>query len=317
MIPHLRGREKDLEPFGWSQEHAEWVAMVCLNSGVFTRTQYSAFFNAHPQQAARFVQSLVNLKLAVEEPIPVIRPQNRTRACRITGKGIYRALEIPNIRHRRFADPAVYIRRLLSLDYVIERPDLHWLPTEDEKVEFCTYYGVPLNLLPQRIYGGAAGNVVHYFHLTLPVAGGAVCTFVYIDPGNDTATEMRHWGQTHEHVWARLRKRGIQIHVAAVGVNPDADDRAHNVLDGWARDRKGIRAGSWREEELREEFAEVSRAIDHPDPKTLERYGGFHQTSLRYLELKDLLAKPLPYKIRIDTFEISRSRRIYPEGVRI
>ena len=203
MIAHLRGREKDLEPFGWSQEHAEWVAMVCLNSGMFTRAQYSAFFNAHPQQAARFVQSLVNLKLAVEEPIPVIRPQNRTRACRITDKGIYQALEIPNIRHRRFADPAVYIRRLLSLDYVIERPDLHWLPTEDEKVEFCTYYGVPLNLLPQRIYGGAAGNVVHYFHLTLPVAGGAVCTFVYIDPGNDTATEMRHWGQTHEHVWAR------------------------------------------------------------------------------------------------------------------
>ncbi len=317
MIPHLRGREKDLEPFGWSQEHAEWVAMVCLHGGVFTRTQYSAFFNAHPPQAARFVQSLVARKLAVEEPIPVIRPQNRTRACRITDKGIYRALEIPNIRHRRFADPAVYIRRLLSLDYVIERPDLHWLPTEDEKVAFCTHYGVPLNRLPQRIYGGAAGNVIRYFPLKLPIAAGTESTFVYVDPGNDTATELRHWGQAHEHVWSIMRKRGFKIHVAAIAVHPDADDRARNVLDGWARDREGVRAGSRREAELREEYAEVSRAIDPGDSRVTERYGGFHRTSLRYLELKDLLAKPLLYKIRINTFEIWRSRRIYPDGVRI
>ena len=38
-----------------------------------------------------------------------------------------------------------------------------------------------------------------------------------------------------------------------------------------------------------------------------------HRTSQRYVELKDLLAKPLPY-IRIDTFEIWRSRRIFPDG---
>ena len=164
--------EKTLNRSDGVKEHAEWVAMVCLNSGVFTRAQYSAYFNTYPLRAARFVQSLVPRRLAVEEPIPVIRPQNRTRVCRITYKGIYRALEIPNIRHRRFPDPALYIRRLLSLDYVIEHPDLHWLPTEDEKVEFCTHYGVPLNRLPHRIYSGAAGDVTRYFPLKLPVAGG-------------------------------------------------------------------------------------------------------------------------------------------------
>ena len=35
----------------------------------------------------------------------------------------------------------------------------------------------------------------------------------------------------------------------------------------------------------------------------------------RWQELKDMLENPLPYNIRIDTFEIWRSRRIYPEGV--
>ena len=317
MIAHLRGREDALEPFGWNQEDTEWVAMVCLHSGVFTRTQYMAFFNANSSRSHRFVQGLLDLKLAVEEPIPVIRPRNRTRACRITYKGIYRALEIPNVRHRRFPDPAVYLRRLLSLDYVIDHSDLHWLPTEDEKVEFCTHYGVSLNQLPYRIYSGAAGNVARYFHLKLPVAGGAVCTFVYVDPGNDTATEMRHWGQAHEHVWARLRKRGIKIHVAAIGVNPDADARARNVLNGWARDREGVRGGSWREAELREELDEVSKGIDAFNSELFARYGGQQNAVRRYRELTDLLAKPLPYHIRIDTFEIWRSRRIYPDGVRI
>ena len=39
MIVHLREREKNLEPFGWSQQDAEWVALVCLHSGIFTRSQ--------------------------------------------------------------------------------------------------------------------------------------------------------------------------------------------------------------------------------------------------------------------------------------
>ena len=42
MIPHLREREKALEPFGWNPEDTEWIAMVCLHSGVFTCSQYMA-----------------------------------------------------------------------------------------------------------------------------------------------------------------------------------------------------------------------------------------------------------------------------------
>ena len=151
MIPHLREREKNLERFGWKPEDAEWVAMVCLHSGVFTRSQYTAYFDAHHSRAQRFVQSLVDFKLAVEEPIPVIRRMDRTQACRITHKSIYRELGVPNVRHRRFADPAVYLRRLLSLDYVIEHPELEWLPTEEEKVFYCTGVGVPKEHLPKRL----------------------------------------------------------------------------------------------------------------------------------------------------------------------
>ena len=315
MIAHLREREKNLEPFGWSPEDAEWVAMVCLHSGVFTRSQYSDYFNTYPNRARRFVQSLVDLKLAVDEEIPVITTQNRTKACRITHKSIYRELGVPNIRHRRIADPAVYLRRLLSLDYVIERPDLEWLPTEDEKVAFCKHLDIGKERLPKRVYTGAAGNLIRYFPLKLPIAAGPATTFVYVDPGNETVTEMRYWGQAHEHVWASIRGHGMQVHVAAIALDSAAEDRARAVLNGWARDRTGIKAGSYREAALREEFDAVSQGLDTFDSEIFTRYGGQQNTVRRYRELKDMLSKPLPYNIRIDTFEIWRSERIYPNGV--
>ena len=31
MIAHLAGREKALEPFGWTGRQAEWIALVCLH----------------------------------------------------------------------------------------------------------------------------------------------------------------------------------------------------------------------------------------------------------------------------------------------
>ena len=43
MIAHLHDREKSLEPFGWKGREAEWIALVCLHSGVFTRAQFLLF----------------------------------------------------------------------------------------------------------------------------------------------------------------------------------------------------------------------------------------------------------------------------------
>ena len=45
MIEHLRGRDRKLEPLGWTGEDAEWIALVCLHSGVFTRAQFCHYFD--------------------------------------------------------------------------------------------------------------------------------------------------------------------------------------------------------------------------------------------------------------------------------
>ena len=46
MIEHLRGRDRKLEPLGWTGPDAEWIALGCLHSGVFTRAQFCHYFNA-------------------------------------------------------------------------------------------------------------------------------------------------------------------------------------------------------------------------------------------------------------------------------
>ena len=43
MIEHLRGREQALGPLGWTGREAEWIALVCLHSGVFTRAQFCQY----------------------------------------------------------------------------------------------------------------------------------------------------------------------------------------------------------------------------------------------------------------------------------
>ena len=153
MIEHLRGREQALASLGWTGREAEWIALVCLHSGVFTRAQFCHYFNTQRMTALRFVKALVTRREGVESGQVVFNGGGRM--CRISGKAIYRSLGVENIRHRRKASRSVVMRRLLSLDFVLEHPGMGWLPTEAEKVEFFEEIGLPSRLIPRRIYYGA------------------------------------------------------------------------------------------------------------------------------------------------------------------
>ena len=153
MIEHLKGRERALASLGWIGREAEWIALVCLHSGVFTRAQFCHYFEVRRNAAHRIVRTLIDRRVAVEGEWPLVNGGGKT--CRISSKGIYRALGVENIRHRRKANRSVVMRRLLSLDFVLEHPGMNWLPTEGEKVEFLEGLGVHSNLIPRRIYYGA------------------------------------------------------------------------------------------------------------------------------------------------------------------
>ena len=88
MIAHLRGREQALEPFGWTGRQAEWIALACLHSGVFTRAQLSAYLRIDRWQALRFVRAMSERRLAADETLegrkglPDLRARDLPRARR-------------------------------------------------------------------------------------------------------------------------------------------------------------------------------------------------------------------------------------------
>ena len=55
LIAHLQGREQLLETVGFTPRQAEWIALVCLHSGLFTCDQVEVFLKSSQPTASRFV----------------------------------------------------------------------------------------------------------------------------------------------------------------------------------------------------------------------------------------------------------------------
>ena len=305
MIEHLKGREQALASLGWTGREAEWIALVCLHSGVFTRAQFCHYFNTYRKQAHRFVKALIEQRAAVESDVIAFNGGGKT--CRISGKGIYRALGVENIRHRRKANRSVVMRRLLSLDFVLEHPGLPWLPTEGEKVEFIEGLGVHSNLIPRRIYYGAVRAQKRYFALKLPVAGGdKTVTFAYVDPGHATAVELNSWGAAHGPLWDAIRAEGRRVEVIAIGAELDAVLRADRVLQLWAAAEPGKVAAGLT---VKQEISAISDAIDNRDMEFLAQYGGMGEAGKRYMALRKLPEAELTEGVSIDDYSTFRATR--------
>ena len=296
MIEHLQGRERALEGLGWTGRKAEWIALVCLHSGVFTRAQFCAFLKAGAVSALRFVRALIRQGAASEDPMPDIGG----RVCRIFSRRVYRELGTEDFRRRRIASPEVLWRRLLSLDYVLEHPEKSWLPTESEKVRCFEHLGIPRRRLPQRVYRGAVGNTRRYFALKLPIAVEAdSAVFVHVDPGHSTDTALRSWGAAHGRLWAALRKHGRSIQVVAVARDDRALQRAETVLRRWSS-TAGSRARTGDPSAARE-YAKIKQAMLTGNRAVLDSYGGVTPALKRAIELKPL-AKGRVVGVAIDRY---------------
>ena len=305
MIEHLRGREQALASLGWTGREAEWIALVCLHSGVFTRAQFCHYFDAPRITASRFVKALIEQRAAVETDVIVFNGGGKT--CRISGKGIYRALGVENIRHRRKANRSVVLRRLLSLDFVLEHPGLPWLPTEGEKVEFIEGLGVHSNLIPRRIYYGAVRAQKRYFALKLPVAGGALTvTFAYVDPGRDTTGELNTWGAAHGPLWDAIRAKGRRVEVIAIGAELAMVLRADRVLQLWAAAEPGKVIEGLT---VKQEIELLERALDRQDLELFDQYGGMQEAINRYIALGKLPDAELVKGVSIDGYSTYRATR--------
>ena len=265
-FPHLKGREKRLEPLGFTGQEAQWIALVCLHSGLFTRDQAEVFLGTSRTTSKRFIHALLDARVS-SRPVAAAALTDGRHICRIFGKAIYRELGITNVRHRRESSIEVARRRLLSLDFVLDHPDLPWLATEQEKVACFEHLGIDPELLPKRIYAGRANGRVRYFHIKMPVAVEQDrAVFVYIDPGMGTPSELHSWGVAHRPLWEKLRQSRRRVEVVAVAWEQHLLDRAERVLQSWT-------AGDMSEAER--EILALRQALLQADWDTVERHGGF------------------------------------------
>ncbi len=79
----------------------------------------------------------------------------------------------------------------------------------------------------RRHYAGYAQGRSRYFPRKLPLAlEEDRATFVYVDPGRDTDSELLSWGAEHARLWAALRARKRPVHVVAVARGDLRPERA-------------------------------------------------------------------------------------------
>ena len=273
-VPTLQDRAGPLAALGWKARDAEWLALVAFHSGVFLRSQWCRYFEHANREAARvLVHQLLDKQLAIEDAR--VRFPGGARAVLLTGKPIYRALGIEDVRHRRGkkASLTLRMRRLLSLDYLIERPSLGWLPTEDDKVRRFDALGIDRRALPVRHYGEEPYGP-RYFDVKLPVAVDAqTATFVYVNPGQSTNSELRAWGADHAPLWATLRARAYTVHVVAVGTSYASADRAAAVLERWTTRGAGPVVPPTTRPDIREEIDRLEIALKMATEFLLEANG--------------------------------------------
>ena len=315
-IRHLWGRDKRIAATGWADDEAEWIALVCLHGGVFTRRQFEAHFGRHPELARRFVHRLCALGRMKEGPLIRPRDGRPTQVYRFSSEQFYRTLGI--LSRRRTATEDEVWRRLLSLDYVIDHvsnlPDAEWFPTEKEKVETLEHLGFDETLFPQRVYRGAGRDTVHFSPLKLPIAcipEQRTFLFVYVDTGHDTDTELRHWGVCHELLWKTMRAKRFHVHIVGIGTTIEERVRTSSILQTWAQETRGGATLSQQGiVELKKELKTLHLPLADNGLAFFRSYGGVKKLLDRAQTIKNTLRDSGTQAPRIDTYSIWTSRRL-------
>ena len=312
----LAARAATLRGLGWTHRKAEWLTLVCLHSGVFTRGQYQACYRLSQPVATRFVRALMDANLARETPLLDRRGYRPTAVCHVHGRSLYRALGIENNRHRKRASPELTMRRLLSLDYVLDHQDLGWLPTEPEKLAYFQRLGISVTVLPHRVYRGPfpARSTRRYFALKLPIAGnGTTTTFVYADTGGRHRVQsdrIRSWAAAHAALWQALRHRGCAVHIVVVTRTDDDAAASAAILHSWRGEPAPAVSRSEADQQLLDEV-ELAKATGDLSP--LDKYGGWLEAGKAAGRIKQRENEARAPSAYIDDYSTRVAERLTPD----
>jgi len=147
MMPDVdRGRA--LEGFGYTARQAHFLTLAALHGGYFLRRQYVAFTGvAHGQATVRFIAHTVAREHV--RPVPYGRHGHVFHLC---ARPIYAAIGEEHNRNRRTAEWEAVMRKLMTLDFVLARPEATFWATEEDKVSLLRELEIEQESWPARRY---------------------------------------------------------------------------------------------------------------------------------------------------------------------
>jgi hypothetical protein len=177
-----------LRTFGYSELESRFLLFVALHSGVFLRRHFLQFSGL---QSGELITNLLK-RLQKNRHCRLLRLSKNASVYHLNSRAIYRATGHENLRHRRSHQVDYVKAKLLSLDYILENREFHYLPTEEEKVSFFTnVLNIPISDLPVKTYKtpNSRAETHRYFVDKFPLyvtnlsSKGTVIHFSYVDPG--------------------------------------------------------------------------------------------------------------------------------------
>ncbi len=225
-----------------SRDQARFLVHVMYLGGLFTAAQAEAWLAAHVAgwgdgrdadgrcgDRQRFLESLFlprwrGSSLAETRSLAGGAARSYAHcACR----KVYEAVGIPHSRYRRRVSAQVAMQRLLVFDFILDHHDgWAWYGASRQKLDLFGALGVPVDLLPQRVYTNDAGQRTQRFfvdHLPIGVRGWKlVFPFAFCEDRTAAAAVARL--DPYKPLWSALRAQGLCVHVVVVGQVADAPE---------------------------------------------------------------------------------------------
>lgn len=225
---------------GYTESEARFLYLVATHSGYFTRRHFLAFTG---QPNGCLTQRLLDRTLS-RRHARAAECTRKTRVYNLYARRLYGAIDKDNLRNRRRQSSELVHTRLLILDFVLAHPDEAYLETEPDKVAyFHESLGVPLPVLPSRIYRGlkSTGNTKRYFVDRFPVfiprpdnafSLPPVVTFTYCD----TADSNLFAYITHLRNYEKFLRRLPDFNFIYASPDPQKFQRARSFFERMFRD---------------------------------------------------------------------------------
>ena len=211
-------RIQALERFGYSKAEARFLLIAALHSGYFLRRQ-AAEFLGDPGRGS--VAALVE-KIFENGHATAAAYDRHTHLYHLCTRPFYAAIGQEDNRNRRMRECSTIKNKLMALDFVLARPDAHFLATEQEKLQhFLGTLNLSESDLPARTYGAASAvptkrYFVEKFPIFVPPNDGQVdsTSFCFVDEGLTTPSHFETFLEHYGRLFSRLSRFNL-IYVSA------------------------------------------------------------------------------------------------------